>query len=548
MACPVPWKKVIVNRLRRRDNNEKSNFGPAFDHMAKLSDACADAKRQNSQMTAEIERLKKENLQMQFKIDSAMGSGGLTPDAMEKMQADRNKLYTLQSELTDVLREKSQLAQQTLSLSNQMQEKQKQIDEKEQKIQQLEQLASASDTEKRKLRERVAELYRANQAIKDEHQASQLALKSIEDKFTKLKVDHDILIEKYMKLKQSEAERLNLENDQFTEQKMQKQRQIIADAVANTPNPHLPVPGSGSDEAASLSRSASIAMSVTLPRRIVAEFDCHDGECDAVRWGPSSEVFATGGWDRKLNIWSFQPGETKPTLQHTLFGCNAGIMGIDFDPDEQLIAVASNDFASRVWNLSNQRIVHTLTGHTNKVMAARFCGHNMLVTGSHDRTLKIWDLHSRVCSKTIFAGSSCNDLVTIEMLNNLIISGHFDKRLRFWDRRTDQPITEVLLQNRITSVDVDNDKTQICVLSRDDILSLIDLRNNRVLQTYTADGFHTAYDWSRAVFSPDGQVFLPIIFYSFIHSFIVFIFFALLPSILQVFMCWLDRWKSLRLE
>ena len=36
---------------------------------------------------------------------------------------------------------------------------------------------------------------------------------------------------------------------------------------------------------------------------------------------------------------------------------------------------------------------------------------SLQVTGSHDRTLKIWDLHHKTCSKTLFAGSSCNDVV-----------------------------------------------------------------------------------------------------------------------------------------
>jgi autophagy-related protein 16 len=33
------------------------------------------------------------------------------------------------------------------------------------------------------------------------------------------------------------------------------------------------------------------------------------------------------------------------------------------------------------------------------------------VTGSHDRTLKVWDLKKGYCSKTLFTFSSCNHLV-----------------------------------------------------------------------------------------------------------------------------------------
>lgn len=42
---------------------------------------------------------------------------------------------------------------------------------------------------------------------------------------------------------------------------------------------------------------------------------------------------------------------------------------------------------------------HTLTGHSGKVLAARFLLDNArIVSGSYDRTLKLWDLRSKVCT------------------------------------------------------------------------------------------------------------------------------------------------------
>ena len=54
--------------------------------------------------------------------------------------------------------------------------------------------------------------------------------------------------------------------------------------------------------------------------------------------------------------------------------------------------------------------------------------------------------------KTIFAGSSCNDLVTLH--GNHIVSGHFDKRVRFWDTRSDSSTNEIMLQGRLTSLNL----------------------------------------------------------------------------------------------
>ena len=66
-------------------------------------------------------------------------------------------------------------------------------------------------------------------------------------------------------------------------------------------------------------------------------------------------------------------------------------------------------------------------GHSGKVLSAKFMGDTTrVVSGSHDRTLKVWDLKSKSCVVTKFAMSSCNDLVTA---SQVIISGHFDKKV-----------------------------------------------------------------------------------------------------------------------
>ena len=56
--------------------------------------------------------------------------------------------------------------------------------------------------------------------------------------------------------------------------------------------------------------------------------------------------------------------------------------------------------------------------------------------------------------KTIFAGSSCNDIVTSDGMGTNIISGHFDKKIRFWDTRSECSAKEILLQGRVTALDL----------------------------------------------------------------------------------------------
>lgn len=118
-------------------------------------------------------------------------------------------------------------------------------------------------------------------------------------------------------------------------------------------------------------------------------------------------------------------------------------------------------------------------------MAAKFLGEpSKVVTGSHDRTLKIWDLRSRACIETKFAGSSCNDLVTTDGSGSTIISGHFDKKIRFWDTRTDCSANDIVLAGKITSLDLSKDCKYLASCVRDDTIKLLDLRMNQIVKTF----------------------------------------------------------------
>lgn len=84
---------------------------------------------------------------------------------------------------------------------------------------------------------------------------------------------------------------------------------------------------------------------------------------------------------------------------------------------------------------------------------------------------------------TKFAGSSCNDLVTIDGVQ--IISGHYDKTIRFWDQRSESSRNEIVLQGKVTSLDTSSDKNYLLACVRDDTLVTIDLRmSQKIVSTY----------------------------------------------------------------
>jgi len=188
---------------------------------------------------------------------------------------------------------------------------------------------------------------------------------------------------------------------------------------------------------------------------------------------------------------------------YVLTGNNSTVTAIDFDNEgANLILGCSEDFACRVWGLTDQRLRHTLTGHGAKVFCAKFITASLIASGSQDRTLKLWDLQNRQCIRTLFAASKCHDLVALDASGSLI-SGHFDKKIRFWDSRNDSTKCELQLQAAITSLSINREKQLLLACSRDDTLKLIELRENRVIQTFSHSDFKVASDTVKAVLSPD---------------------------------------------
>lgn len=108
------------------------------------------------------------------------------------------------------------------------------------------------------------------------------------------------------------------------------------------------------------------------------------------------------------------------------------------------------DHSIKLWNLSDLKLVRTLTGHTKYVYCVQFVD-NMLVTGSGgarrslaissashsllDRTVKMWDLERGEQISTLLTGG-----VGVKYQDNMIVSGSFDHTIKIWDARTGTPI------------------------------------------------------------------------------------------------------------
>nr|CAH7712383.1 unnamed protein product [Callosobruchus chinensis] len=487
----INWRDDILLQLQDRNQKQTKSYQDLIVQHNRLFENYNTLYSENLHLNILNEKLKSE------------GKGGLGSNSsslgdirhQERIQQLEQKLLAQAEELAELHKRKGENAQQIIDLNVALQEKDRQIATRDVGLADSSAKIISLQAEVEMLTKSNKELKYLNDTLRDEHQALQLAFASLEDKLRKLQDENRQLIERLIKYKAKDADRMNEENDNFLKKRYAKMQKEIEEACRDTRgnSPEELTEGMG-----------PLYHQSSLPSKVNVKYDAHEGEVSAVRWSPVDRILATGGADRKLKLWDISNGTFEN--KGTLVGSNAGVMAVDFDSSGSLILGASNDYATRVWTVADQRLRHTLTGHSGKVMAAKFLGEaSKVVTGSHDRTLKIWDLRSRACIETKFAGSSCNDLVTVDSAGSIIISGHFDKSIRFWDSRSESSANNVLLNGKVTSLDLTRDAKYLVCCVRDDTLKLLDLRMNQVVTLFSCDGFKVGCDYSRATFSPDGQ-------------------------------------------
>ncbi|CAK9813331.1 Autophagy-related protein 16-1 [Anthophora plagiata] len=343
------WRKSLIAQLQERNRKQTYCFADLISLHNRLFENANTLRGENIQLTIANETLRRE---------AASGVPGLSVNA--DLEA---RLLKQAEELATLHKRKGEHTQQIVDLNNKLQEMMKELQTKEASLAESIELNTNLRSEISKYLSRERELESINQMLKDEHQALQLAFSSLEEKLRKSQEENRQLIERLIKYKTRDAEKVNEENDNILNEsfssptaflmhtlskfgkRQTKMQRELEDAARDT-RPVSPDRSSLKDGIAGLPTAVPTKVSVT--------FNAHDGEVYAVKWSPVERILATGGADRKVKLWSITKGASEN--KGILVGSNAGVMCVDFDSTGTLILGASNDYASRVWTVNDLRL------------------------------------------------------------------------------------------------------------------------------------------------------------------------------------------------
>jgi WD40 repeat protein len=148
--------------------------------------------------------------------------------------------------------------------------------------------------------------------------------------------------------------------------------------------------------------------------------------------------------------------------------------------------------------------VRTLTGHHSSITAIAFSPDGgMIVSGSADRTVKIWNPNSRLSQATLSGHSSLIDAVAISSNGKILVSGSWDYTIKIWDLET-QELLDTLCQHSgwIKSLAISPDGKYLVSGSADKTVKIWDLERKEVKQDISA---HSMAVHAVAI-SPNGQI------------------------------------------
>ena len=129
-------------------------------------------------------------------------------------------------------------------------------------------------------------------------------------------------------------------------------------------------------------------------------FTKHTQKIVALTISPSSEFIATGSSDWTIEVWKVGTGPLKGMdlgdPMWILKGHAGTVTTVAFSPSGKILASGSVDQRVRLWDLTTGQHLHTFSNHTSKISAVAFVRDNLLVSGSSDGTVFIWDLNKIV--------------------------------------------------------------------------------------------------------------------------------------------------------
>ncbi|XP_072034710.1 WD repeat-containing protein 37-like isoform X2 [Amphiura filiformis] len=161
------------------------------------------------------------------------------------------------------------------------------------------------------------------------------------------------------------------------------------------------------------------------------QLEGHASVINAADWLADGKQIVTASWDRTANLYDV---ETR-AIVHTLTGHDQELNHLCTHPTQKLVVTSSSDTTFRLWDFRDPSIhsVNVFQGHTDSVTSAMFASGDKVVSGSDDRSVKVWDLKNMRTPITMIRTDSGVNRLSVSQTKNIIAIPHDNRHIRLFD-------------------------------------------------------------------------------------------------------------------
>ncbi|BCL34465.1 WD40 repeat domain-containing protein [Nostoc sp. MS1] len=177
--------------------------------------------------------------------------------------------------------------------------------------------------------------------------------------------------------------------------------------------------------------------------------------------------------------------EKSITLSNTLFGHGDAVWAVALSKDGQTLVSGSADKTIKVWNLETGKVIATLEGHTDTVRAIALSSDDQtLISAGGDNTIRIWDLQKFQIKRTIMTNSGPVWSLAISNDGQTLVSGHENGTIKIWNFPTGQLLRTIKgHDDRVFSVAMSPDGETFATGGLDKNINIWNLYTGQLLRT-----------------------------------------------------------------